>query len=194
MIGLLTTVTSVFNRVSVHGTRVDVLNAHGKRLGLPIWPVDIPYPCSNGDYEGAMAEAVDGLVEAWAPTHVAFGDLFLEDVRAYREERLASTPLEPLFPLWGRETRALAEEMQAEGLEAVIVAAPQDSGAAPFVGHSWTPQTLGLLPPAIDPCGEYGEFHTCFVGGPGVETLPYQLGELVERDGTRFCDLSIENK
>ncbi len=194
VIGLFTTVTLAFRRVSVHGTRVDVLKAQANRLGLPIWAVDIPYPCNNGDYEAAMAEAVNGLVEEWAPTHVAFGDLFLEDVRTYREERLAPTPLDPLFPLWGRDTGALADEMLAEGLEAVIVAAQQESGAGPFVGRRWDAQTLGLLPTHIDPCGENGEFHTCVVGGPGFEPLPYELGETVERDGTRFCDLFIQEK
>ncbi len=194
MVGLLTTVTSAFDRVSVHGTRVSVLYAQAKGFGLPVWCVGIPYPCSNRDYEEAMASAVDGVMEKWAPTHVAFGDLLLEDVRAYREERLAQTPLEPLFPLWGRDTRILAEEMLAAGLEAVVVSAPGGSGASTLVGHPWTAETLCRLPNGIDPCGENGEFHTCFVGGLGFETLPYELGKIVERDGSCYCDLYIQEE
>ena len=192
VVGLLTTVTRTFDRVSVHGTRTDVLRAQAEGLGLPVWPIELPYPCSNEDYEEAMGRAVDGLVEAWAPTHVAFGDLFLEDVRAYREVRMAQTELDPLFPLWGRDTDALADEMLREGLSAVIVSAPEDSAAASSVGRRWTREILTGLPSDVDPCGENGEFHTCVVAGPGLARLSYETGPVVNRDGSVFCDLRLK--
>ncbi|GMV07252.1 MAG: hypothetical protein AMXMBFR53_35270 [Gemmatimonadota bacterium] len=191
VIGLLSTVTRPFRRVTIHGTRLEVLRAQAAYLGLPVWLVELPYPCSNEAYEEAMGRAVAGMLSRWAPTHVAFGDLFLEDVRAYREERLSSTPLEPLFPLWGRDTKALAREMQDEGLSAVIVSAPTDSGASQFVGQPWSPETVSRFPDDVDPCGENGEFHTCFIGGAGMDPLPVALGEVVERDGARYCDLGL---
>lgn len=194
VIGLLSSVTPAFDRVSVHGTRLEVLHAQAYGLGLPVWLVDIPYPCSNRQYDDAMRSAVTGMAEQWGPTHVAFGDLCLEDVRTYREERLMQTPLEPLFPLWGRDTYSLAREMLEEGLRAVVVAAPEDSLAADLVGRPWSLDALDQLPESVDRCGENGEFHTCHVGGAGLRNLPYDTGEVVHRDGAVYCDLWIKKK
>ena len=192
VIGLLTSVTSTFERVSVHGTRLEILHAQAAGLGLPVWPIEIPYPCSNDQYDAAMGDAVAGLHEAWAPTHVAFGDLFLEDVRAYRENRMAETPLTPLFPLWGRSTEELSTEMVKSGLEAIIVSAPADSEAAPLVGLPWSKETLAALPSTVDPCGENGEFHTCVVAGLGLPALSVRKGETVHRDDGVYCDLLLD--
>jgi len=192
VIGLLTTVTQPFQRVSVHGTPLAVLSAQAAGLGLPIWSIGIPYPCSNEQYEEAMKEAVTDLCDQWKPSHVAFGDLFLEDVRAYREERMARTELKPLFPLWGEDTTRLAHRMLDAGLMSTIVSAPTDSAAAPFVGRAFTRETLRELPQSVDPCGENGEFHTCFVGGLGLSPLPVRTGEIVDRDHGVYCDLILD--
>lgn len=191
VVGLLTTVTPEFGRVSIHGTRQEVLAAQAERLGLRVWEVELPYPCPNETYEAAMTRATDRLSEWWDVTHVAFGDIFLEDVREYREELIEDTPLSPIFPLWGRETGKLADEMVEAGLEAVIVSAPEDSDAVDLVGRPWDPDRLAELAPSVDPCGERGEFHTCVVAGPGLPRIEHRLGETVERDGARYVDLLL---
>lgn len=189
--GLFTTVTPEFGRVSIHGTRREVLAAQGRGLGLPVWEVELPHPCSNEQYEAAMASATASVVREWGATHVAFGDLFLEDVRAYREDRMASTDLEPIFPLWGRDTGALAREMLDGGVEAVVVSAPESSAVVDLVGHPWSPAALDALPATVDPCGENGEFHTCVVAGPGLERIEHRVGEIVSRDGARYADVLL---
>jgi diphthamide synthase (EF-2-diphthine--ammonia ligase) len=191
VIGLLTTVTPAFGRVSVHGTRVEVLRAQAEGVGLPLWEVGIPCPCSNEAYETAMGGALEAMLEAWRPTHVAFGDLFLEDIRAYREEHMAAIPLEALFPLWGLDTGDLAREMLDAGVEAVIVSAPEPSPVAPFVGRRWTLELLTSFPDEVDPCGERGEFHTCVVGGPDLDAIGHRVGEVVRREGAVYADVVL---
>src|SRR6188474_2584872 len=157
---LLTTVNEVANRVAMHAVRVDVLQAQADALGLPLWQIPIPSPCPNDVYERAMRGAVERAV-AEGFTQVAFGDLFLEDVRRYREDRLAGSGLTPIFPLWGRPTPALAREMIAAGLEARLTCVDPRVIPAAFAGRLFDGALLDELPPGTDPCGERGEFHTC---------------------------------
>jgi uncharacterized protein (TIGR00290 family) len=187
--GLLTTVNATFDRVAMHAVRRELLRAQSGAAGLPLREVAIPYPCPDAAYDAAMAGAVRQAL-ADGVTHVAFGDLFLEDIRRYREERLRGTGIAPLFPLWGRDTRALAREMIAGGLRARITCVDPRKLAASFAGRSFDDALLADLPSGIDPCGENGEFHTCVLDGPMFRhPVPARPGETVERDGFVFADL-----
>jgi uncharacterized protein (TIGR00290 family) len=189
---LLTTVTEAYDRVSMHGVRTSVLRAQAAAARLPLITVPIPAPCPNEIYEERMGAVVRELVSRGF-THVAFGDLFLEDVRAYREERLRGTGLEPLFPLWGMPTRALAGEMVEGGLRARVTCLDPRVLSRDFAGRAFDASLLDALPPEIDPCGERGEFHTCVAAGPMFEhALELRAGEVVERDGFVFADFSIQ--
>jgi uncharacterized protein (TIGR00290 family) len=189
---LLTTINESAQRVAMHAVRVDVLQAQADALGLPLWKIPIPSPCPNQVYEQAMSEAVARAVGEGF-THVAFGDLFLEDVRRYREERLAGTGLTPLFPLFGSDTAALARGMIAGGLRARITCLNPKVIDRGFAGREFDAALLAELSPAIDPCGERGEFHTCAYAGPMFShELPIETGVTVERDGFVFTDLVIE--
>jgi uncharacterized protein (TIGR00290 family) len=191
VVGLLTTVTEPFDRVSIHGIRSSVLRAQAAALGLPVHPVAIPYPCPNEVYERAMGRALEHL-RADGVSRVIFGDLFLEDVRAYREARMAGSGLDPTFPLWGRPTRDLAEEMVAGGLVATLVCVDPRRLSRAFAGRSFDATLLRELPPDVDPCGERGEFHTCVTAGPMFDRpLGVRPGEVVERDGFVFADLDV---
>ncbi len=191
VVGALTTVTEPFGRVSMHGVREDVLRAQLVAAGLPPWIVRIPFSCPNEIYEARMAEAV-ARARAEGVTHVVFGDLFLADVRAYRERMLAGTGIAPLFPLWGRATPALAREMVARGLEATVVAVDLAKLPADFAGRRFDGDFLADLPDGVDPCGENGEFHTCVTAGPMLRRrLPVAVGPAVTRDGFSFCDLRL---
>jgi diphthamide synthase (EF-2-diphthine--ammonia ligase) len=191
--GLLTTINESAQRVAMHAVRVDVLQAQADALGLPLWKIPIPSPCPNEIYEQAMGEAVARAVGEGF-THVAFGDLFLEDVRRYREERLAGTGLTPLFPLFGSDTAALARGMIAGGLRARITCLNPKVIDRGFAGREFDAALLAELSPAIDPCGERGEFHTCVYAGPMFShELPIETGVTVERDGFVFTDLVIES-
>jgi len=190
--GLLTTVNVSFGRVAMHAVRRELLEAQAHAAGLPLRAVPIPHPCPNDVYERAMAAA---LAEARADgiEAVAFGDLFLEDIRRYREERMASTGLRPLFPLWGRPTRALAEEMIDGGLRARLTCVDPRALDASFAGRAFDRDLLSALPPGVDPCGERGEFHTFAWDGPMFERpIPVVAGEVVEREGFVFADLLPE--
>ena len=191
VVGLLTAVTPTFARVSVHGTRMEVLRAQSEALHLPLATAELPFPCPNQAYEDAMMRAMDEVAEAWDATVLAFGDLFLEDIREYRETLLEDAPLRPLFPLWGLDTGVLAKEMVDAGLQAVLVSAPEGSPVAELVGRPWAPAALAPLPGDVDPCGERGEFHTCVVGGPGMAALEYRIGPVVLRDGAVYADLLL---
>jgi len=188
VVGLLTTVNAEFDRVAMHSTRRSVLEAQAEAAGLPLWIVPLPWPCSNEIYEARMAEAckraVDEGVEA-----IAFGDLFLADVRAYRVEKLKPTGLEPLFPLWEIPTDELARTMIAGGLRARVVCVDPNKLPTSFAGREFDEAFLADLPPGTDPCAERGEFHTCVYAGP-MFTAPLALdaGEVVERDGFVFAD------
>jgi uncharacterized protein (TIGR00290 family) len=189
VVGLLTTVTSEFGRVSMHAVREALLDAQAAAAGLPCRKVRIPWPCPNATYEAEMAGA---LAEARAAgvTRVVFGDLFLEDVRAYRERNLAGTGIEPVFPLWGKDTRALADEMLAGGLRATLTCVDPRKVSAALVGRAFDRALLSALPAGVDPCGENGEFHTFASAGPMFRSeLRVSAGEVVEREGFVFADL-----
>ena len=191
VVGALTTVTETFGRVSIHGVREDILRAQCQAAGLPQWIVPIPYPCPNEIYEARMAEAVLRAV-AEGITHIIFGDLFLADIRAYREQKLAGTGLTPVFPLWERPTAALARAMIDSGLEAYLATVDLKKLPADFAGRKFDARLLAELPDAIDPCGENGEFHTCVVAGPMfAHRLDVIAGERLERDGHGYCDLNL---
>ena len=187
--GLLTSVNVSAGRVSMHGVREELLQAQARAAGLPLRTIPLPYPCSNEIYEERLAAAV-GTAVADGFTHVAFGDLFLEDVRRYREDRMAGSGLEPLFPLWARPTPLLAREMIAGGLEASIACLDPRALGRDFVGAAFNQDLLDRLPGAVDPCGERGEFHTCVTAGPMfASAISIRLGDVVERDGFVYQDL-----
>jgi uncharacterized protein (TIGR00290 family) len=189
VVGALTTVTETFARVSMHGVREDILRAQLDAAGLPATIVPIPYPCPNEIYEARMAAA---LAEAKrnGVTHIIFGDLFLEDVRAYREEKLAGTGIAPVFPLWGRPTPTLAREMIAAGVETYLSTVDLKKLPASFAGRKFDAALLADFSPDIDPCGERGEFHSCVTAGPMFSRrLNVTVGERVERDGFAYADL-----
>jgi uncharacterized protein (TIGR00290 family) len=190
---LLTTLNTEFQRVAMHGTRRSVLEAQACAAGLPLWIVPLPWPCSNEIYEQRMAEACDRAV-AEGIDAVAFGDLFLADIRAYREKQLAPTGLEPLFPLWQMPTAELAREMIAGGLRARITCVDPKALSAPFVGREFDADFLRDLPAAVDPCGERGEFHSCVHDGPMFdEPLALEAGEVVNRDGFVYADFNLQS-
>jgi uncharacterized protein (TIGR00290 family) len=191
---LLTTVTEIYDRVSMHGVRTSVLRAQAEAARVPLRTLLLPTPCPNEVYEQRMGAVVQELV-AEGFTHVAFGDLFLEDVRAYREDRLKGSGLEPLFPLWGTLTGALAREMIDGGLVAFITCLDSRTLSRTFAGRRFDAQLLADLPAGVDPCGERGEFHTCVTAGPMFAApLRVEIGETVKRDGYVFCDLRLGEK
>jgi uncharacterized protein (TIGR00290 family) len=188
---LLTTVNADAARVAMHAVRIELLEAQANALGLPLWQVPIPSPCSNEVYERAMAAAVRRAVdEGYA--QVAFGDLFLEDIRRYREERLLGTGLAPIFPLFGADTAALARDMIAAGLRARLTCVDPRVLDKRFIGREFDAALLAELPAAVDPCGERGEFHTFAYAGPTfAKPIAVDAGIVVERDGFVFGDLKI---
>ena len=189
VVGLLTTVTRDYHRVSMHGVRESLLEAQAEAAGLPLHKVEIPSPCPNSVYEAAMGAAVARL-RAEGVTRLVFGDLFLPDIRAYREARLAGTGLAPVFPLWARPTSVLAREMIASGLEAHVVCLDPTKLPRSWAGRRFDLAFLRDLPPGVDPCGENGEFHTFASAGPMFSRpIPVEEGETVERDGFVFTDL-----
>lgn len=190
VVGLLTTVNGEFRRVAMHGVRVELLRAQAAAAGLPLHEIPLPWPCSNERYERAMAEAIVRLREAWRPTHVAFGDLFLEDVRRYREERMKGTGLEPLFPLWHQPTAALAGTMLAAGMRTRIVCLDPKLLPRDLAGRLLDREVLAALPAGVDPCGERGEFHTFVTSGPMLAGgIAAAAGDVVDREGFVYADL-----
>jgi uncharacterized protein (TIGR00290 family) len=188
---LLTTINEPAQRAAMHAVRVELLDAQADALGLPLWKIPIPSPCPNEVYERAMAAAGARAV-AEGFTHMAFGDLFLEDIRRYREERLAGTGLTPIFPLFGADTAALAREMIAGGLGARLTCVDPRVLDRRFAGREFDAALLADLPSSIDPCGERGEFHTFAYGGPMfARPIPIETGVTVARDGFVFTDLQL---
>ncbi len=191
VVGLLTTFNQAAGRVAMHAVRRELVQAQAAAAGLPLWPVPLPFPCSNAEYEDSM-RAVIGRARKAGVTHVAFGDLFLEDVRDYRIRMLSPTGIEPLFPLWcsPAETPALARTMLRDGLRAVLTCVDPRQLPETFAGRAYDAQLLSDLPPTVDPCGERGEFHTFCFGGPMfAREIPVQVGDTVRRDGFCFTDL-----
>ena len=192
VVGALTTVTETFERVSIHGVRQEILHAQLDAAGLPPRIVPIPYPCPNEVYEARMGEVVARAVQDGI-SHIIFGDLFLADIRAYREQKLGGTGITPVFPLWARPTLPLAQAMIASGMQAFIATVDLKKMPAEFAGRKFDAQLLADLPEGVDPCGENGEFHTCVVAAPVFSRkLAVATGERVERDGYAYCDLVME--
>jgi uncharacterized protein (TIGR00290 family) len=191
-VGLLTTVTRTFGRVSMHGVREELLAQQAMATGLPLVKVEIPFPCPNETYERVMADALSRLRQEGVEV-VVFGDLFLEDIRRYREVRMQGTGLSASFPLWGRPTAALARTMIGSGLRAILVCVDPRKLPARFAGRSFDAALLDDLPDSVDPCGELGEFHTFVTAGPMfLHPIPVVPGPVVERDGFVFADLLMD--
>ena len=189
IVGALTTVTETFGRVSIHGVREELLMAQLKAAGLPPTIVRIPYPCTNEIYEERMAEAMRAAIAAGV-THVIFGDLFLQDIRAYREAKLKPVGVTPVFPLWDMPTDALAKDMISGCVEAYIATVDLKKLPASFAGRRFDRQLLRDLPKGVDPCGENGEFHSFVAAGPMMKgRVAVTVGEVVERDGYAYADL-----
>jgi uncharacterized protein (TIGR00290 family) len=189
IVGALTTVTDSFARVSMHGVRETILEAQLAAAGLASIVVRIPYPCPNEVYEARMTEAL-AAAKADGVSAIIFGDLFLEDIRAYRAAKLAGTGIEALFPLWQRPTDQLARDMIAGGLETYLSTVDLQKVPLSFAGRKFDAALLADLPTGIDPCGENGEFHSCVVAGPMFyRRIAVKVGETVERDGFGYADL-----
>lgn len=188
--GLLTTLNATHDRVAMHAVRRELLRAQGRAAGLPVREVDLPWPCPNEEYERLMSQAVE-RAKADGVTRMAFGDLFLEDIRKYREDNLRGTGIEPIFPLWGSRTNQLAAEMVGGGLRALITCVDPKQLGADFVGREFNAKFLDDLPAGVDPCGENGEFHSFVYAGPMFERpIGVEPGEIVKRDGFVFADVT----
>lgn len=190
--GVLTTISETYDRVAMHGVRHVLLDRQITALNLPAIKILIPSPCSNEVYDARMAEAC-ARIKTLGVHHVVFGDLFLQDIRAYRTDRLTAVNMEPVFPLWKRDTAALAYEMIASGLVAHIACLDPRRLPRDFAGRQFDTALLADLPPEVDPCGENGEFHTVVSAGPMFTApIPVHIGETVDRDGFLFTDVLPE--
>ena len=189
LVGLFSTLNERFNRVAMHSTRAELLRRQADAAGLPLQTINLPDPCTNECYEAIMGRFVSESV-AEGIECIAFGDLFLEDIRHYRERQLSGTGIEPLFPLWRLPTSELAEQMLAAGLQAYLSAVDLKKLPASFVGRPWSRELLSELPSGVDPCGENGEFHTIVVAGPMFEgRIEVEVGDVVERNGCVYADI-----
>ncbi|HTX02790.1 MAG TPA: hypothetical protein VMD07_03840 [Candidatus Acidoferrales bacterium] len=189
LVGILTTITETYDRVAMHGVRNSLLDRQIAALGLPCIKIPIPNACTNEIYDARMAAAI-AQIQSEDVEHIVFGDLFLEDIRAYREERLAKAGMHGVFPLWKRDTQALAEEMIESGLVAHLVCVDPNKVDRRLAGRKFDRELLDGLPAGVDPCGENGEFHTVVSAGPMFAApIPIEVGEVVERDGFVFADV-----
>jgi uncharacterized protein (TIGR00290 family) len=189
LVGLFTAVNQKYNRASMHATRSEMLQRQAAAADLPIQTINLPDPCTNEQYDAVMRDFVTESITKGIQC-VAFGDLFLEDVRKYREKQLEGTGLEPLFPLWGLPTGELADEMLSAGLEAYVSSVDLKKLPAHFVGRKWSRDLIAEFPQGVDPCGENGEFHTIVAGGPMFAMpISVKVGETVERDGFAYADI-----
>jgi uncharacterized protein (TIGR00290 family) len=189
VVGLLTTVNSSADRVAMHAVRRSLLEAQADALNLPLHVVELPWPCPNEVYEERMAGAC-AAAQTQGVQSMVFGDLYLEDIRAYREQSLRDVAITPLFPLWQRPTDVVAADILAAGIRAVLTCVDPTQVPAGLAGRWYDEALLRDLPPDVDPCGENGEFHTFVVDGPGFsQPLDVTVGEIVERDGFVFADV-----
>lgn len=189
VVSLVTTVTSAYDRISMHGVRRSLLRDQAEAIGLPLDEVEIPPRASNTDYESAMADALSTVQESGI-SRVAFGDLFLADIRKYRERQMAAIGMGCLFPVWGRDTRQLARDFVTDGFRAVLCCVDPKQLDPAFCGREIDHTLIDELPAGVDPCGENGEFHTFVFDGPVFgRPVPLQRGEIVCRDGFWYCDL-----
>jgi uncharacterized protein (TIGR00290 family) len=194
VVGLLTTFNEVADRVAMHAVRRELVEKQAAAAGLPLWSVPLPWPCSNAQYESLMAQTCAEAI-AKGIERVAFGDLFLEDVRAYREKQLKGTGLEPIFPVWGLPTRELAREMIAAGVRAKLTCVDTKKLDRRFAGREFDEALLADLPSEVDPCGERGEFHSFVSAGPMLNAeLPVVVGEQVVRDQFVFADVMLTTR
>lgn len=191
-VGLFTTVNARHQRVAMHAVRLRLLELQAEAAGLPLHTIEIPDPCSDEQYAAAMQRFVDDSI-AHGVQGMAFGDLFLQDIRDYREKQLAGTGIVPLFPLWNQPTWPLALEMLDAGLRSIITCVDPRKMPGKFVGREWSRTLLAELPDDVDPCGENGEFHTMVIAGPMFRRpIPVRIGETVTRDGFVFADVLPE--
>ena len=191
IIGLLTTFNESNNRVAMHGVRMELVEEQAEAAGIPLWSVPLPFPCSNDEYEARMRVVIE-RAHREGVTQVAFGDLFLEDIRAYRERMMADTGIQPIFPIWRtrNDTKALAQEMLKNNLRTVLTTVDPKQIDAAFAGRMYDEGLLNDLPASVDPCGENGEFHTfCFDAPIFTHPISIQVGETVTRDGFVFTDI-----
>jgi uncharacterized protein (TIGR00290 family) len=189
VVGILTAINEATGRVQMHSVRTALLDRQIEALGLPAVKVTLPSPCPNEIYEARMREAF-GRLKGEDVRHIVYGDLFLEDIRAYRQRQMEEAGMEAIFPLWGRDTAELAEAMVASGLEARLVCVDTKRLDRSFAGRSFDPGLLRDLPAGVDPCGENGEFHTVVTAGPiFAAPIATSVGEIVERDGFAFADV-----
>jgi uncharacterized protein (TIGR00290 family) len=191
IVGLVTTFNEAFDRVAMHAVRRELVEAQATAAGVQLWPVPLPWPCTNDEYAARMLALLRRALSVGI-SHMAFGDLFLEDVRAYREKLLAGTGITPLFPVWcaPADTAGLAREMIAAGLEAILTCVDPRKLAPAFAGRRFDERLLSDLPPGVDPCGELGEFHTfCHRGPMFASPVPIRTGPVLERDGFCFADV-----
>ena len=194
VVGLVTTLDEARQSVAMHGVRLELLQRQAEAVGLPLLVINIPDPCSNTEYEHAMREVLEEA-RRQAVDCMAFGDLFLQEIRDYRETKLSGTGVMPLFPLWGQSTDELARRMIANGLRAVLTCVDSRQLSSEFAGRQFDEQLLKELPPHVDPCGERGEFHTFAYAGPMFsQPVEVEVGEVVERDGFVYADLKAESR
>jgi uncharacterized protein (TIGR00290 family) len=189
LIGLFTAMNQKYNRVTMHATRLEMLKRQTDAVGLPLQTISLPDPCTNEQYAAIMQQFVTETA-AKGIECMAFGDLFLQNIREYREKQLKGTGIEPVFPLWEIPTRELAEQMLSAGLDAYVSCVDLKKLPSSFAGRKWSRELLAELPRDCDPCGENGEMHTVVVGGPMFsKTVPVAVGEIVERNGFAFADI-----
>lgn len=190
VVGLMTTYNQAFERSAIHGVRLELVRAQAEAAGLPLIEIPLPWPCSNQQYEAAMTDALDQARKQLSPDAVAFGDLFLEDIRAYRESRMADTGLDLLFPIWGIPTDQLSRDMVAGGLKAYLTCLDPKQMPENLAGALFSDDFLNRLPKDVDPCGENGEFHSFAWSGPMFKKpVQVEVGETVTRDGFVYTDL-----
>jgi uncharacterized protein (TIGR00290 family) len=193
VVALITTFNQAFNRVAMHAVRRELVELQAGLIGVPLWPVDLPWPCSNEIYEAQMSRVCERAI-AERVNAIAFGDLFLRDIRAYRERQLEGTGLKPLFPVWEIPTADLAREMIAADLKAKITCVDPAKLDSAFAGRDFDAAFLRDLPPHVDPCGENGEFHSFVYDCPAFkQAIEVESGEIVEREGFVFADVLLRN-